>query len=56
MAQYYGIESMEALEEKLGQFPKETQFLLTANGDAAEGATARIRKYAAAHSLTVASH
>lgn len=53
VAQYYGIESMEALEEKLGEFPKGTQFLLAAYGD--DGAAARIRKYAAAHGLTVVS-
>ena len=29
VAQYYGIESMEGLEQKLGQFPKGTQFVLT---------------------------
>jgi hypothetical protein len=56
VAQYYGIESMEALEEKLAEFPKGTQFLLAANGDGADGAAARIRKFAAAHNLTVVSH
>ena len=53
VAQYYGIESMEALEEKLGQFPKGTQFVLTVNGDGADGAAVRVRKFAAAHGLTV---
>jgi hypothetical protein len=55
VAQYYGIESMEALEQKLGQFPKGTQFVLTAYGDVPDGAADRIRKYAAAHGLTVVS-
>jgi hypothetical protein len=53
VAQYYGIGSMDALEEKVGQFPKGTQFVLTAIGDDADGVTARIRKYAAAHGITV---
>jgi hypothetical protein len=53
VAQYYGIESMEALEEKLGQFPKGTQFVLTVHGDDAEVATANIRTYANAHGLRV---
>ena len=53
VAQYYGIGSVEALEEKVGQFPKGTQFVLTAIGGDDDGFTARIRKYAAAHGLTV---
>jgi hypothetical protein len=56
VAQYYGIESMPALEEKLGQFPKGTQFVLRANDDGADGTADRIRKIAAAHGLTVVSH
>jgi hypothetical protein len=55
VAQYYGIESMEGLEQKLGQFPKGTQFVLTVYGDVPDGATDHIRKYAAAHGLTVVS-
>jgi hypothetical protein len=55
VAQYYGIESMEALEQKLAQFPKGTQFVLTAYGDAPDGAADQIRKYAAAHGLAVVS-
>ena len=55
VAQYYGIGSMEALEEKVGQFPKGTQFVLTAIGDGSDGTTVRIRKYAASHGLTVGS-
>jgi hypothetical protein len=54
VAQYSSMEqSIEALEQKLGQFPKGTQFLLTAFGDGADTATARIRKYAAAHDLNI---
>ena len=55
VAQYYGITSLEALEKKLEQFPKGTQFLLTARGANAGEAAARIRKYAAAQGLTVIS-
>jgi hypothetical protein len=53
VAQYYGIESMEALEEKLAQFPKGTRFVLTVHGDDAERATAHIQTYANAHGLSV---
>jgi hypothetical protein len=53
VAQYYGIGSMEALEEKIGQFPKGTQFVLRVFGGNADGAASRIRKNAAAHGLTV---
>jgi len=56
VAQYHMIESIEALEEKLGQFPKGTQFVLMADGDGVDGATTvRLRNYAAAHGLTVVS-
>ena len=40
------------MEEKLGQFPKGTQFELTAPGSAGEAA-AGIRKYRAAGGLTI---
>jgi len=56
VAQYYGITSIDALEEKLGQFPKETQFLFAARGADADAAAARIREYAAAHGLIFVSH
>ncbi len=52
VAQYHSMESIDALEEKLGQFPRGTQFQLTAYGEGAE-ATARIQNYAAAHGLIV---
>jgi hypothetical protein len=56
VAQYRTIESMEALEEKLSQFPKGTQFVLMVDGEGVDGATtARLRNYAAAHGLTVVS-
>jgi hypothetical protein len=56
VAQYYGIESMEGLGQKLGQFSEGTQFVLIVHGDGPEGATDRIRNYAAAHGLIVVSH
>ena len=49
VAQYYGIQSMEALEEKLGQFPKGTQFILAGGGQA----LVQVRKYAAERGLIV---
>ena len=56
VAQYHMIESIEALEEKLSQFPQGTQFVLMTDGDGVDGPTAvRLRNYAAAHGLTVVS-
>jgi hypothetical protein len=55
LAQYREIQSVEAIEEKMGQFPKGTEFVLIAHGDGADGAAARIREYAAAHGLRVVS-
>lgn len=52
VAQYDGIPSIEALEDKLGQFPAGTQFLLSANGEGADS----IRHYAAQHGLAVTTH
>jgi hypothetical protein len=52
IAQYYEFVSLREMEEKLGQFPKGTQFVLTAPGSASEAATA-IRKYGAARGLTI---
>jgi len=56
VAQYHGIPSIETLEEKLAQFPKDTQFLLIANSEDAESDATRIRSYAAAHGFTVITH
>jgi hypothetical protein len=56
VAQYHEIKSLDALEEKLAQFPQETPFLLTAVGVGAGETAAHIREYAAAHGLTLASH
>jgi len=54
VAQYYEFESLADIEEKLGQFPKGTQFVLTAATGADEAAAA-IREYAAARGLTIVS-
>jgi hypothetical protein len=54
VGQYYQFESLADIEEKLGQFPKGTQFELTAAPGASEAA-AGIRQYAAAHGLTIVS-
>jgi hypothetical protein len=51
VAQYYQFESLEDIEEKLGQFPKGTQFELTAPGEGE--AAAEIRKFGAARGLTI---
>jgi hypothetical protein len=50
VAQYYALETLEEIEEKLGQFPKGTQFALATGGSVNEAA-AEIRKYAASRGL-----
>ena len=52
VAQYYDLETPADIEEKLGQFPKGTQFELTADRGASEAAD-EIRKYGAARGLTI---
>jgi hypothetical protein len=54
VAQYYGIETLEAMKEKLGQFPIGAQFVLTARGGSANDAVAEIRNYAASRGLLIA--
>lgn len=54
IAQYYGIATMEGIKEKLGQFPKGTQFLLTTSGVGLEQAATELRTYAAERGLTLA--
>src|ERR1039457_801565 len=51
VAQYYEFESLADIEEKLGQFSKGTQFVLTTAGSAVEAAAA-IRIFAGARGLT----
>jgi hypothetical protein len=53
IAQYYQFESLADIEEKLGQFPKGTQFELTTAPGASEAA-AEIRKFGAARGLAIA--
>jgi len=55
VVQYYHLESIDALEEKLAQFPKGTHFTLAVHGESADALAARIRTYGAAHGLTVVS-
>jgi hypothetical protein len=45
-AQYYGLESMEALEDKLAQFPRGTIFLVTNSGEDAAQALTALRQFA----------
>jgi hypothetical protein len=54
VAQYYDFESLQDIEEKLGQFPKGTQFALKTSGPV-DDAAAELRKYAAGHGLTIIS-
>lgn len=56
VAQYYGIESMPALEEKISQFPKGTEFVLIVYDQGAGPIAVRIREIAAAHGFTVLPH
>jgi hypothetical protein len=51
-AQYYGFATVADMEEKLGQFPKGTQFALSAGGGVNEAA-AEIRQYAAGRGLVI---
>ena len=46
VAQYYGLESMEAVEEKLAQFPRGTSFLVSNSGEDAPQLLAGIRQFA----------
>src|ERR1017187_1300828 len=54
VAQYYEFESLADIEEKLGQFPKGTQFVLTA-ATGAEEAAAAIREFAGTRGLVIIS-
>ena len=53
VAQYDLIGSIEALEEKLDQFPKGTQFKLNSWGGGDDWVNQRIRRHAAEHGLTI---
>ena len=52
VAQYYDFGTLADIEEKLGQFPKGTQFALSAGGGVNEAA-AEIRQYAAGRGLVI---
>lgn len=53
VAQYYGLEGVEAVEAKLSQFPTGTQFVLTARIQDASAQADRIRAFASGHGLVV---
>jgi hypothetical protein len=55
VAQYNGLESMEALEEKLAQFPRGTSFLMTNSGEDAGQVLASIRQFAERKGLILAA-
>jgi hypothetical protein len=45
-AQYYGLESVAAMESKLAQFPRGTQFVLYAPGGQSARTAAEIHRFA----------
>jgi hypothetical protein len=51
VAQYYGLEDAAAVEKKLAQFPKGTQFVLVQYGAGTSGIVQRIRAFAAENGL-----
>jgi hypothetical protein len=53
VAQYYGIETVMALEARLAQFPRGTQFVLMARGLNIKQAADEIRSFAQQHGLLV---
>lgn len=53
VAQYYGIESVSAMESKLAQFPRGTQFVLCTSGTQSARIPAEIRRFAAEKDLVV---
>jgi hypothetical protein len=53
VAQYYGLGSMEALEEKLAQFPRGTSFLVSTSGEDTAQALTAIRQLAALQGLII---
>jgi hypothetical protein len=55
VAQYFNLQTADAVKEKLGQFPKGTQFVLKARDGSVQGTAAEIRRYAAERGLIVVS-
>ncbi len=51
VAQYYGLDSLEAINEKLAQFPTGTRFVVSASGDDAAGKIAAVRQFAEGQGL-----
>jgi hypothetical protein len=50
-AQYFGLESLEAIEDKLAQFPRGTSFLVSSSGEDAPELLASIHQFAERQSL-----
>ena len=53
IAQYYNLESVEAMEVKLAQYPRGTRFALYAPGGASTKIAAEIRRFATEKGLIV---
>ena len=53
VAQYYGLEGVEAMESKLAQFPRGTRFVLYAPGGPSAKASNEIRRFATEKGLVV---
>lgn len=53
VAQYYGLESVAAMESKLAQFPRGTRFVLYAPGGQSAKTSAEIRSFATEKGLVV---
>jgi hypothetical protein len=53
VAQYYGMESLAAMEAKLAQFPRGTSFVLVVSGPRSVKAGAELRAFAAEKGLTI---
>jgi len=55
IAQYYALESVAAMEAKLTQFPRGTQFVMYTSGVRAAKTGAQMQKFAAEHGITVST-
>jgi hypothetical protein len=52
-AQYYGLESLDALQAKLAQFPKGSRFLLRVWGPGKEQTAAQLKQFASPRGLVI---
>ncbi len=52
-AQYYGLESLDALQAKLAQFPKGSRFLLSVWGPGKEQTAAQLKQFASPRGLVI---